>query len=315
MKIIPEQKLLTSKLIFIGGVTRCGKSFLCPIVSSFYKHEMFFMSSVAENISYIDKLRGIDKNFSKFLVKLIFNELIYNLNIGRNLNFRKSDYTSIKKYKNPKMYLDRMLGIEGNKIIKRIKKDNNSYPIMFHDILINPQLLLECFKNSKIIFVDRHPVELIEEWLGKKYYGDFYKNPRNVTLSFNYDNANYPHWSLDQIKNIKSAKNNIEKTVFLLGSLILKQKLNFKKLSKKHKKRVINIKFDNLVSKSEKEIKKICKFLKTRPSTYTKEILNKEGGNREIDFSSRKKKRNKIIKKLSSKPKLLFEKIERIYEN
>ena len=33
----PLINTLTSKLIFIGGVTRSGKSFLCPIVSTFKK--------------------------------------------------------------------------------------------------------------------------------------------------------------------------------------------------------------------------------------------------------------------------------------
>ena len=77
IKFKPSIKLLTSKLTFVGGVTRSGKSFLCPIVSSFKKFEMFFMNSVAENISYIDKLRGNSSVSSIFLTKLIFNEIIY----------------------------------------------------------------------------------------------------------------------------------------------------------------------------------------------------------------------------------------------
>ena len=58
-KDIPDIKLITSNLVFIGGVTRSGKGFLCPIASSFEKFEMFFMSSIAENISYISKLKKL----------------------------------------------------------------------------------------------------------------------------------------------------------------------------------------------------------------------------------------------------------------
>ena len=72
IKFKPSIKLLTSKLTFVGGVTRSGKSFLCPIVSSFEKFEMFFMNSVAENISYIDKLRGKSSVSSIYLVGWIF---------------------------------------------------------------------------------------------------------------------------------------------------------------------------------------------------------------------------------------------------
>ena len=68
-KLDPDIKLLTSNLVFIGGVTRSGKSFLCPIASSFKKFEMFFMSSVAENIS-MKKFKNIETNYASFLLNL-----------------------------------------------------------------------------------------------------------------------------------------------------------------------------------------------------------------------------------------------------
>ena len=38
--------LISSNFIFIGGLTRSGKSFLCPIVSSFKRTEMFLVDSI-----------------------------------------------------------------------------------------------------------------------------------------------------------------------------------------------------------------------------------------------------------------------------
>ena len=60
-----------------------------------------------------------------------------------------------------------MKGPEGDKVLKK-SKSKKFFPIMFHDPLINPELILKSFPKSKIIFVDRHPQELIEEWI-KKY--------------------------------------------------------------------------------------------------------------------------------------------------
>ena len=39
----PIINILTEKLLFLGGVTKSGKSFLCPIISSFKKTEMFII--------------------------------------------------------------------------------------------------------------------------------------------------------------------------------------------------------------------------------------------------------------------------------
>ena len=67
-KVHPNINLISSNLIFIGSVTRSGKGFLCPIASSFEKFGLFFMSSIAENISYIDRLKKIDSKYSSFLI-------------------------------------------------------------------------------------------------------------------------------------------------------------------------------------------------------------------------------------------------------
>ena len=312
-KLDPDIKLITSNLIFIGGVTRSGKSFLCPIASSFKKFEMFFMSSVAENISYVEKFKNIETNYASFLFKLVFNELIYNLNIGRNLNQRKSDYTSISNYNNPALYLDRMKGPEGDKVLKKIKKVKNFFPIMFHDPLINPELILKSFPKSKIIFVDRHPQELIEEWIKKKYSSNFYKNPRNVTLAIKYKNLNFPYWCKNVVSKIYNAKNNYIKSVYSLSELLLFQKKNLKSLPNNLKNRVLIVKFDDLVQKTDLEIKKIIKFLNCQTSKHTKNIILKQNGNRKINLKIREKKINHIFKYLNKETIKLFRILEKNY--
>lgn len=178
--------LLTDNLIFVGGVTRCGKSFLCPIISSFTKTEMFICNSVAENIYYLNYLEMINNDSASYLFKHIYNEKIYNLNIGRNLNRRLFDYSSINKHKNFKIYSQREKSKkEGDVKIQYIKKNKSYYPIMFHDILINPDFIYKSFPKSKVIFIERDPIDLIYEWKQKKYYGSFYSNPRNTTPAFN----------------------------------------------------------------------------------------------------------------------------------
>jgi hypothetical protein len=62
----------------------------------FQKTEMFICNSVAENIYYLNYLKMIPDESASYFFKHIYNEKIYNLNIGRDLNRRKFDYSSIK---------------------------------------------------------------------------------------------------------------------------------------------------------------------------------------------------------------------------
>ena len=311
----PDANLLTSDLIFIGGLTRSGKSFLCPIISSLNNSETFICDYIAENIYYANFLKKIDNNYAKVFLKLIYNERIYNLSIGRNLNRRDTDYSSITHSVIKKIYEKREKSSkEGNEIIHKIKKDNKIFPIMFHDVLLNPKLLFESFNNSKIIFIERNPIELIYEWENKKYYGDFFSNPRNVTLSHKYNNKLYPYWCFNSEKEFSKLKNSYEKTIFLIEKLYTKQKQNFLKLNNKYKKKIMIIKFDSMVGSTNLQLKSIMTFLKNEKGKKTDLIIKKQNGNRKIYPELLKKNREKIFKSISLKYQKKLHKLEKIYE-
>jgi len=311
----PIINVLTGKLIFLGGITRCGKSFLCPIVSTFKKTEMFICNSVAENIYYLNYLKMINDQCAIYLFKHIYNEKIYNLNIGRDLNRRKFDYSSINKYKNLKIYLQRERSIEEGDIkIKDIRTSKNNYPIMFHDVLINPKFILKSFPKSKIIFIERDPVDLIFEWKQKKYYGQFYSNPRNTTLSFDFKKKiSYPFWCKGHENQFAKLKNVYEKIIFLLENLYGIQKKNYLKYKKKHKKNILLIKFEKLVHQTDLELKKVEKFLNLKKSKFTASEIKNQKGNRAYANLMPKFKRDKVIKNVSNKYRKKLAKLEQLY--
>jgi hypothetical protein len=311
----PIINVLTGKLIFLGGVTRSGKSFLCPIVSTFKKTEMFIYNSTAENIYYLNYLKMINDKSSSYLFKHIYNEKIYNLNIGRDLNRRKFDYSSINKIKNFKIYFQREKSRkEGDIKIKDIRKSKNSYPIMFHDILINPNFIFKSFPQSKVIFIERDPVDLIFEWKQKKYHGQFYSNPRNTTLAFNFkEKVSYPFWCKGYENEFSKLKNAYEKTIFLLERLYGIQKKNYLKYKKKYTKNILLLKFEKLVQETDIEIKKVEKFLNLKKSKFTNSEIKNQNGNRDNTNLIRKIRKDKIIKNVSNIFKKKLIELEKLY--
>lgn len=307
--------VLTDKLIFLGGLTRSGKSFLCPIISTFKNTEMFICNSAAENIYYLNYLKMIDDQSALYLFRHIYNEKIYNLNIGRDLNRRKFDYSSIKRYKNQKIYLQREKSPkEGDIKIKDIKRDLNNYPVMFHDVLINPNFIFKSFPKSKMIFIERDPVDLIYEWKEKKYYGQFYSNPRNTTPAFKFSKKDYyPFWCVGHEKEFIKLNNTYEKTIFLIEKLYKIQKNNYLKYKKKYKKNILILKFEKLVQETNIEILKIEKFLNIKKSRFTDlEIKNQNGNRNNIDLTHNRR-RDKIIKNISDKFKKKLIELEKLY--
>ena len=52
--------LCSKKIILITGMTRSGKTMLCPIISSLKNFEQFFFNTVVENISVMNFMKEIN---------------------------------------------------------------------------------------------------------------------------------------------------------------------------------------------------------------------------------------------------------------
>ncbi len=307
--------LLTNNLIFIASVGRGGKSFLLPLVSTLEKTEMFICNSVAENVYYLNYLKLLNDDSAHYLFKHIYNEKIYNLNIGRELSKRKYDYSSINKYKNPKIYFQREKSIkEGDIKIKDIKNEKNNYPIQFHNILMKPPFIFKCFPKSKVIFIDRHPVDVMFDWMQKKYSGQFYSNPRNTTYSFKYKKKAFPFWCNGHENEFAKLSNVYEKTIFLFEKLYVIQKKNYLRYKKKYKNKLLLVKFEKLVEETDNQIKYVAKFLNLKKSKFTDSEIKKQNGNREKTNFSRKIKRDNLIKNISEKFKTKLINLEKLYK-
>lgn len=296
-------------LVVISGFSRSGKAALSPVVSSFKNYEMFFTSTIAENIIYLLTLKKISPDYAKFILHNIFNEQIYNLMVGRNLNLRKHDYTSIINHAFYKEYLKRSkTHFFSNSLEKKhIKK--KFFPVFFHDAMIQSDFLLKNFKGLKIINIVRHPIDLIFSWNKKGYYGKIFKLKRNAVPNIRYRNKDLPFYAILNKKNFIKTKNNYEKIVLMLRNLDVLTKKN--NIYKKKNKNFLEIRFDDLKSQPQKTIKVLTNFLSTRQTSVTKNLSNLLVKGQE---ANRKHKKDIILKKLNNKYKKILNKMIIDYE-
>ena len=91
------------------------------------------------------------------------------------------------------------------------------------------------------------------------------------------------------------------------------QKKNYLKYKKKYKKNILLLKFEKLTEKTDKEIKKIEKFLNTKKNTYTASEIKYQKGNRNDKILIYKTRRNKIIRNISDKFKKKLIELENLY--
>ena len=100
-------KLCSKNIILVTGMTRSGKTLICPIISSLNRCEQFFFNSLVENISVMNLKGSLNNAVADHLIKKAINENIQDKLLGRNLNYKKNDFTSLKKNKKKHIYAER----------------------------------------------------------------------------------------------------------------------------------------------------------------------------------------------------------------
>ena len=100
-------KLLLRRPVLIDGISRSGKSILSGIIPSLKNAEQIKFHTYFEHIVPGLRFKSIDLNYAKTQIRLNLNELAYNTQLGRNVNLRKEEQTSLNKEPHKKIYLNR----------------------------------------------------------------------------------------------------------------------------------------------------------------------------------------------------------------
>ena len=147
-----------------------------------------------EQANFLNYINKIDKKTAIYFLRRSFSMMDYNLRISREINFKKTDYTSIFKSKNPKLYIKRLDEKEGDTVIKKLKSEKNTIPLMIHNGLITTNLF-EAFKEYKLIEMIRNPISQVFSWINKGYGDKFYSSYRASCLTIKYKNKIIPYYA------------------------------------------------------------------------------------------------------------------------
>ncbi|MFH1979286.1 MAG: sulfotransferase domain-containing protein [Patescibacteria group bacterium] len=272
---------IAKNLVFIDGLTRSGKTLFFAIIPSLrgMEHTKFFY--LLEQILPALKFGNISPEYAKSLLRVHLNELIYNAHLSRNINFRYSDWTGIFSYHNPKLYFER-LGQPDNEeskqeILKELRKGNRINPFITHSLMSNLEHLNKLSIDYKMVETYRHPIDNIHSWYKKGYGERFANDPTIFTLSIAHEKELLP-WYCADFKEEWLSLNPMEKCTRVGLSLIYSSVEQLKKASNPEGIHLTT--YEKFLTEPQKELEKICSFLKTEPTEHTfaliKETLRPE---------------------------------------
>jgi hypothetical protein len=285
--------------IFIDGISRTGKFLLGKIVSCFNDVENFQYISLIEQILYIHKLGSITRDAAIAFIKAQIDEHAYNMYLGRNLNLRFDDATSLYNNFELNKYLKRSLVPYGLEQKKEILNNKSESLFILHESFSHIELLYGAFPKMKFIHLNRHPVDLVHSWFIN--VGNRFKSDPFSFIPIVQSNNNLMPWYAVDWKDEFVPLTNIDRIIKSISYLLDIEKNTYTSLTKHIKALILEIKYEDIVENTSDAIDSLSMFLDKDPHDQINYILAKEKCPNKISLTKRGNKLKEIKKVASDK--------------
>ena len=295
-KIIHRNNI--KEITIITGQQKSGKSLITKLVSTFNGPINIKIDFGLDNLIQLLKNNFINISQFKDIFLLILDNIFISSTLGRNLNLKKDEESSIWSTSNPKFYLKKIRSkIKKKKLKFLIKKENNFF-ITLHNFIEFKDIISKNISKIKIIYVYANPINQIYNlYCAKKFITAGEKIDRSVLYTFNNKKIFNDVYGYEK-KYLESSR---------LGKILLLKNIYDKSDSKSIEKSSKNIKilklnYNDVLSNPHAETLRISRFLGKKTTSITKKFLSSK------EIKSRKK--NIFIKNIIKNEKFLMSKIK-----
>lgn len=271
-----RKKNFLEKIIIIDGISGTGKIVIDDFLSTFDKIEILNISTELENLTILRHYNKIDQNGYETFIKLHLDNMLYETMMGRNINTRVFDQSSIFKSQKIIRYLQRLFSKGDEEVQEVIEKAKPVLRLMTHSIMGISQPLFQAF-NTKLYFIDvvRNPLSILKTlYEFNKRYESMNGIKRQFQIFITHENEEIPYWAMSY-KEEYINMNVMEKTIYELKyktEQSNKFKINHKDLYDKY---CLTVPFEIFVKKPIEYMKKIANLIKEKNTSNYKKLINK----------------------------------------
>lgn len=309
-----RKNLLLHKLAIVDGVGRCGKSLLLNLLTCFESVEKMDFIDTIEHVSIANKFQKISHDAGVAILQTSIDTALYNSMIGRSINTRLSDDSSIYQYHSPAKYLQRSLNQDGPAISTRVQNEKPIYLCWTHDLIHKADLIFDAFQDKLLFFyINRRPIDIIYEWHYIKNYAErMSSDPTEMQLCIKYKNTSVPEIAYGWEDEFLSSTP-LDRTIKLIYTYF---RLNYEGLLKKQKYQNLHVfNFDDMVTNPTKTIDKLKNIINRETLPVLNRVLRNSNCPRilnKTDYENRKK----TILQNASKPYVdLLSEMDDIYND
>ena len=305
---------LVGTIVYVDGITRAGKSLLGPVLASFERVELERMEEIIEYIGALYRLGKIERDAAVTTIQLRADAFLYNGLLGRNMNLRFGDHSSVWQQTGRMEFLKRLRAEEGPGVLNRINTGKPIFQNMTHDQLANFHLHKEAFGDD-LYFVElvRHPVGLMESWLRRGWSTRFQVDPLALTYTLKWSETQVPYYAAGWEEEFMEASPE-GRVIRMISQIWHDIQSTYDGLSDEEKGHVHYVIYDEFIRNPEPYLEPLAEFLGTKTTPDTGSILKLKNlpANRPVDAD---RIMNTIRTKISDEEAKMMDRLESEYHD
>jgi hypothetical protein len=296
---IGSRKPLVKELLFIEGIGRAGKFLLANILHSFQGIEPVQCRGLLDNIPFLEKFGLIDKKVAQEILQCEIDMYCYEMIIGRNLNHRLSDKSSIFNVPNYNKYLKRCKEPDGDWALQRFYKEKLCSMFILHDLIPNIKIYFDTFPELKVLSVQSDPVYLVYRWYKRGLGRRFDNDPKLFNLMLSEEGKNVPWYVAGWAKQYAKLSE-MDRCIAMIESITHAYKKSYRQLSPQYKKKILFVSYESVLTNPNQIIGEIKNFLGRQPIKNGMRAVFKHEKLPNLVYSESKQEKLAFIKENSS---------------
>jgi hypothetical protein len=267
---------LARDIVVIDGMSCAGKSFVAPLLSSLDRGELWTINHLYEYLCTMYHYGRMSLDAASTLVQLYADLDLYNLRVGRNTNFRRSDISSAHFNLQGTRYHARTRLKDGDGIVREIFRARPILFLMTHYIFGQSDLLFKAFGSrlKSYLIVVRHPLDLLESWYKGNWDCRVGSDPREFQLCCAVKGQKAPWFATPWLRQYRRL-NRLEKSVATVVWFQKEFKRQWKRLSPEERRKVIFLPFEKVAPDPVTALRGIAKKLGAKITPLTGRVMKK----------------------------------------
>ena len=262
-------------LLLLEGVSRAGKMLLGKLVSNCRNIEFFQLAPVLDHIPILAHLGVLSRENAVAYLRLNVDSLSYDRAVGRNLNTRTGDATSLTQALNLDEYLGRAATPDAATAWERFQKVRRTPAYLVHEMMPHIDLYFDAVPELRVIHVDRHPVDLCYSWFQRGWGDRWGTDPLAFVPAIDHHGRPVPWFAVDWADEYCSAAP-VDRIVRSLVQLREQYRAKFDGLSTNRNQRIARIAYEGLVEHPWETMKSVEAFLDTAVLDGFATVLKRE---------------------------------------